>query len=118
MDADFGSDDWSDEFTREEMLEQHAHRLEEECRMLNEELSRYRKNMAKLIDMHGTASGDCEKLRIALAAAKADISRLHNDTYERGRTIGALKAILSQRDSVMRQFGVPEDYFGSPRTDL
>ncbi|WP_296258449.1 MULTISPECIES: hypothetical protein [unclassified Pseudomonas] len=118
MEADYGIDDWPDEFTREEMLEQHAHLLEEECRMFNEELSRYRKNMAKLIDMHAEASVERDKLRAELAAANAHISRMNNEAYERGRTIGALKGILSQREAVMRQFNVPQVYFGSPLTEL
>ena len=61
MDADYGIDEWPDGFTREEILEQHAHLLEEECRMLNEELSRYRKNMAKLIDMQSGVSAERDK---------------------------------------------------------
>ncbi len=80
MDIDYEADDRPDEFTREEMLEQHAHLLEEECRMLNEELSRYRKNMAKLIDMHNTASIQRDKLRAELTAANDHISRLNIET--------------------------------------
>lgn len=118
MDADYGIDEWPDEFTREEMLEQHAHLLEEECRMLNEELSRYRKNMAKLVGMHSDISVERDKLRAELTAANTYIAELRNDSYERGRTIGALKTILTQRDAVMRQFQIPEDYFGSPWINL
>lgn len=50
------------EFTWEEM----SRPLTEECHMLQKELSRYRKNMAKLIDMHNDAAAERDKLRIEL----------------------------------------------------
>ena len=58
--------DWPDEFTREEMLEQQSRLLIEECRMLQTDLSRYRKNMAKLIDMHNDMAAERDMLRAQL----------------------------------------------------
>ena len=58
--------EWPDEFTREEMLEQQSHLLTEECQMVKKELSRYRKDLAKLVDMHSVVSAERDKLRAEL----------------------------------------------------
>ncbi|WP_431746547.1 hypothetical protein [Pseudomonas sp.] len=58
--------EWPDEFTREEMLEQQSRLLTQECHMLQKELSRYRKNMAKLIDMHNDMTVERDMLRAQL----------------------------------------------------
>lgn len=96
MDIDIGVNEWPIEYTREEMLEHHAHLLEEENHLLQKVRDRYRRNMAKLIGMHDTATNERYKLTIALAQTQKQISELNNRFYEDGRKVGALKNILSQ----------------------
>lgn len=66
MDSTSKIDEWSAEFTREEILKQHVHLIEEENRLLQDELSRYRKNMPKLVDMHNDVTVVRDKLRAEL----------------------------------------------------
>ena len=61
--------EWPDEFTREEMLEQQSRLLIEELRLLQDEVSRQRKNIAKLIDMNSEVTKERDALRIDLAKA-------------------------------------------------
>jgi hypothetical protein len=63
MDIDTETDYWPDEFTREEMLEQQSLLLIEECRTLQVDLSRCRKNIAMLIDMNIALAAQRDRLR-------------------------------------------------------
>jgi regulator of replication initiation timing len=110
--------EWPDEFTREEMLEQQSRLLIEEIRMVQQELSRYRKNMAKLIDMLNDVTVDRDTLRKRLERADARISNLQTDTYESSRIIGSLERILAQREAVMRTHNIPQQFFGEPWTSV
>ncbi|WP_346829450.1 hypothetical protein ABDX87_20065 [Pseudomonas abietaniphila] len=66
MGIDADKDCWTDEFTREEMLEQQSRLLIEECRTLQVDLSRCRKNIAMLIDMNIALASQRDQLRAEL----------------------------------------------------
>lgn len=110
--------EWPDEFTREEMIEQQSRLLVEECRMLQEELSRYRKNLAQMIDLHAEVSTERDRLRSRHAELSNHIDELRGEPAQRNDKIAALQIILAQRESVMRQYKVPEVYFGSTPYDV
>ncbi|WP_338134204.1 hypothetical protein [Pseudomonas viridiflava] len=75
MDTDI-ADDWAYNPTEEQMIRQRAHIVNEENRLLRSEVSRYRQHLAKMIDMHSTASAEREKLSTKLKAADSRISDL------------------------------------------
>lgn len=56
------------------MIEQQSHLLAEERHMLQRDLSRYRKNMAKLIDMHEAVTAERGPLRITLKENETRLS--------------------------------------------
>lgn len=103
--------EWPDEFTREEMIEQQSRLLIEECHLLQKEVRRYQKNIAKLVDINTEVTVERDKLRAELAAAKAVISQLNADSYEQSREIHSLKMIKDQRDAVLREHKVPGYYY-------
>lgn len=88
--------EWPDEFTREEMLEQQSRLLIEECHMLQKELSRYRKNLAKLVDMHSTVTTERDKLRTALAHTQARLSDCLRENSAISNRIGGLEGCRDQ----------------------
>lgn len=92
--------DWPDEFTREEMLEQHARLLEEECRMFQKALSRYRKNMAKLIDMHSDVSAERDKLRAELKETATRLSDTLRENSALANRIGGLESCREQLEEI------------------
>jgi regulator of replication initiation timing len=106
--------DWPDEFTREEMLEQQSLLLIEECRALQEEVSRHRKNLAQLIDINSEVTAERDKLRKQKAELDQHLEDLRLESHQRSDRIASLQLILAQREAVMRQYKVPEVYFGSP----
>ncbi|SDI54790.1 hypothetical protein [Pseudomonas abietaniphila] len=103
--------EWPDEFTREEMLEQQSRLLIEELRLLQDEVSRQRKNIAKLVDMNGEATKEREAARADLAKAKETITRLNTESCEQSREVRTLKAQLNQHKAVMREHKIPGYYF-------
>jgi len=105
--------EWPDEFTREEMLEQQSNLLIEECRMLQDEVSRYRQNLAKLIDMNATVTSERDNLRKTLGAAERRVSELIADKYEQSRRIGSLQSIIDQHKMLLREHKVPGHYVES-----
>lgn len=110
-------EEWADEFSREEMLEQQSRLLIEEVRLLQEDLTRYRTNVAKLVDMNAEVTRERDKLRTELTAAKWQISKLNVAACENWKRFNTLQRTLTQRDEVMRQHGVPEHYFGTPASE-
>lgn len=111
--ADSEAASWPDEFTREEMIEQQNILLLEECRMLQEDLTRYRQHLAKVIDMHASVTIERDELAAAVKKMTAEISRQNIQGSEYWRQIDSMKRVLHQRETVMRQYGVPEHYFGA-----
>lgn len=103
--------EWPDEFTREEMLEQQSRLLIEECRLLQDEVSRHRKNIAKLIDINNEVTKEREGLRTDLAIAKEAIARLTTESFEQSREVRSLKANIEQHRAVMREHKIPGYYF-------
>jgi hypothetical protein len=71
--------EWPDLFTREEMLEHQSRLLIEECHLLQKELSRQRKNIAKLIGMHADATLERDKLRRLLSRTESQLFKRHED---------------------------------------
>jgi len=103
--------EWPDEFTREEMLEQQSRLLIEECHLLQLEVSRYRQNIAKLIDMNATVTAERDKLEKSLAEAEATVSRLFTEAYGHSREIGSIERVPDQHRAVMRNHKIPGYYF-------
>lgn len=109
--------EWPDEFTREEMLEQQSHLLIEECRALQEEVSRHRKNLAQLVDINTQVTAERDNLRKQKAELDQHLEDLRQEASQRSNRIASLQLILAQRDAVMRQFKVPEVFFGTTHSD-
>lgn len=103
--------EWPDEFTREEMLEQQSRLLIEELRLLQDEVSRQRKNIAKLVDMNSEVTKEREAARADLLKAKETITRLNAESYEQSREIASLKLKVSQREAVLREHKVPGHFY-------
>ncbi|MDD1967543.1 BREX-1 system adenine-specific DNA-methyltransferase PglX [Pseudomonas putida] len=110
--------EWPDEFTREEMLEQQSHLLIEECRALQEEVSRHRKNLAQLVDINAEVTAERDKLRKQKAELDQYLDELRQENNQRSDKIASLQLILIQRDAVMRQYKVPEVFFGTTHSDV
>ncbi|WP_296254913.1 MULTISPECIES: hypothetical protein [unclassified Pseudomonas] len=83
--------EWPNEFTREEMLEQQSRLLIEECHMLQKELSRYRKNLAKMIDMHNEVTIERDKLRVDLKQTEARLSGCLLELSSLGNRVAGLE---------------------------
>lgn len=92
--------EWPDEFTREEMLEQQSRLLIEECHMLQKELSRYRKNMAKLIDMHKDVTIERDQLRITLKETETRLSDCLRENSSMGNRINGLENCRQQLEDL------------------
>jgi chromosome segregation ATPase len=92
--------EWPDEFTREEMLEQQSHLLIEECHMLQKELSRYRKNMAKLIGMHAEANDERDKLRAQLKKTELQLSDCRRESSALGNRVAGLESCRDQLEAI------------------
>ncbi|TDV60108.1 hypothetical protein [Pseudomonas sp. LP_7_YM] len=92
--------EWPDEFTREEMLEQQSRLLIQECHMLQKDLSRYRQNQAKLIDMHNEVTLERDKLRIALKETEARLSDCLRENASMGNRIGGLENSRQQLEDL------------------
>jgi len=75
MDTTPEASEWPDEFTREEMLEQQNVLLIEECRMLQEDLTRYRQNLAKMVDLNAVATTERDRLRRQLDEHISELSK-------------------------------------------
>lgn len=94
--------EWPDEFTREEMLEQQSHLLTEECQMVKKELSRYRKNLEKLVDMHSVVSVERDKLRAELIQTKSRLSDCLLENSSLNNRIGGLESCRDQMAAIHR----------------
>ena len=92
--------EWPDEFTREEMLEQQSLLLIEECHMLQKELSRCRKNMEKLVDLHDKVSIERDKIREEFMQTSARLSDcLHENSFLKNE-IGGLRECREQLEAI------------------
>jgi len=111
--SDSEADSWPDEFTREEMIEQQNILLLAECRMLQGDLTRYRQNLAKVVDMHAAVTIERDKLAADVKKMTAEISRQNIQCSEYWRQIDSMKRVLHQRETVMREHGVPDRYLGT-----
>ncbi len=96
MDIDYDAENWLLSPTPEEMQRQHTHLVEEECRLLQEELSRYRQNTAKLVEMHGELTAERNTLRTQLAEANTRLSDCLRSAAEDWKEISSLKSIAYQ----------------------
>lgn len=92
--------EWPDEFTREEMLEHQSHLLIEECHMLQKELSRYRKNMAKLIGMHAQVNDERDKLRAQLKKTELLLSDCRRESSALGNRVAGLESCRDQLEAI------------------
>lgn len=92
--------EWPDEFTREEMLEHQSHLLIEECHMLQKELSRYRKNLAKLIGMHAQVNDERDKLRVQLKKTELQLSDCRRESSALGNRVAGLESCRDQLEAI------------------
>ena len=74
------------------MLEQQSRLLIDECQMVKRELSRSRKNLAKLIDMHSTVSAERDKLRTELTRTQKRLSDCLLENALMSNRIGGLES--------------------------
>ncbi|UZS69260.1 hypothetical protein [Pseudomonas syringae] len=105
--------DWPDEFTREEMLEQQSHLLIEECHLLQKELSRYRKNMARLIHMHAEANRERDNLRIQLRRVEIQLSDCRRESSALGNRVAGLESCRDQLEAIHKSQRISLDYSGT-----
>lgn len=99
MDAEVETE-WPCDFTREEMLEQQSRLLIEECHMLQKELSRYRKSMAKLIGMHADVALERDKLRARLRKIEVQLSDCQRDKSALGNRVAGLESCREQLEAI------------------
>ncbi|MGA3679548.1 hypothetical protein [Pseudomonas graminis] len=99
MDAEVEAE-WPDGFTREEMLEQQSRLLVEECHMLQKELSRYRKNMAKLIGMHADVALERDQLRARLRKIEVQLSNRQRDKSALCNRVAGLESCRDQLEAM------------------
>jgi regulator of replication initiation timing len=112
MDTTPEASEWPDEFIREEMLEQQNVLLIEECRMLQEDLTRYRQNLAKMVDQNAIVTAERDRLRRQLDEHISELSKMRLSACEDWKSINRMKRVIAQRDELLRQFKVPEQYLG------
>lgn len=99
MDAEVETE-WPDGFTREEMLEQQSRLLVEECHMLQKELSRYRKNIAKLIGMHADVAVERDTLRAQLRKIEVQLSDCQREKSALGNRVAGLQSCREQLEAI------------------
>lgn len=99
MDAEVETE-WPDGFTREEMLEQQSRLLVEECHMLQKELSRYRKNLAKLVGMHADAAAERDQLRARLRKIEVQLSDCQREKSALGNRVAGLESCREQLEAM------------------
>lgn len=92
--------EWPDPFTREEMLEQQSRLLIEECHMLQKELSRYRKNLAKLISMHSDVTLERVNLRAQLKRTEIQLSDCRRESSALGNRVAGLESCRDQLEAI------------------
>ncbi|ODJ91655.1 hypothetical protein BB779_06250 [Pseudomonas viridiflava] len=111
MDTDI-ADDWAYNPTEEQMIRQRAHIVSEENRLLRSEVSRYRQHLAKMIDMHSTASAEREKLSTKLKAADSRISDLLRNASDSWGQIDSLKRIIDHHRQLLRTADISPEKWG------
>ena len=92
--------EWPDGFTREEMLEQQSRLLVEECHMLRKELSRYRKNMAKLIGMHSDRTLERDQFRAQLRKVEIQLSDCQREKSTIGNRVAGMESCREQLEAI------------------
>ncbi|AVI85584.1 MULTISPECIES: hypothetical protein [Pseudomonas syringae group] len=105
MDIDV-ADDWPYNPTEEQMIRQHAHLINEENRLLRDEVARYRQHLAKLIDMHNTASVERDRLALKLRETESRVSDLLRSAAESWGKINSQQYVIDQHRTVMREAGI------------
>ncbi|MCF8979998.1 MULTISPECIES: hypothetical protein [Pseudomonas syringae group] len=111
MDTDI-ADDWAYNPTEEQMIRQRAHIVSEENRLLRSEVSLYRQHLAKMIDMHSTASAEREKLSTKLKAADSRISDLLRNASDSWGQIDSLKRIIDHHRQLLRTSDISPEKWG------
>ncbi|MCD5996520.1 hypothetical protein KDX38_23300 [Pseudomonas sp. CDFA 602] len=95
------AEDWPGSPSEHDMLRQHAHLISEENRLLQAEVTRYRKNLAKLIDMHNEASLERDRLRLKVRELESRVSQLLLDASNSWKEIHSLKGVIDQHRSLL-----------------
>ncbi|SHM46677.1 hypothetical protein SAMN05216593_10149 [Pseudomonas asturiensis] len=111
MDIDV-ADDWPYNPTEEQMIRQHAHLINEENRLLRDEVARYRQHLAKLIDMHNTASVERDRLSVKLRDAESRVSDLLRKAADSWGKINSQQYVINQHREVMREAGIGPESWG------
>lgn len=102
MTIEYDAENWPDNPTREEMMRQHIHLLEEECRLFQLELNRYRKNLAKLIDIHTDVTIERDKIRAELKQTEARLSDCLRENSSLSNRIGGLEGCRDQLEEIYK----------------
>lgn len=92
--------EWPDEFTREEMLEQQSRLLIEECHLLQREVSRYQKNVAKLIDLNAEVTIERDRLRSELRQSQKHLSDCYVENSLLGNRVAGLERCRKQLEEM------------------
>lgn len=95
--------EWPGEFTREEILEQQSRLLIEERHLLEKELSRYRKNMAKLIGMYTELKLERDDLRAQLRETERHLSDSRRESSALGNRVAGLESCRDQLEAIHKE---------------
>lgn len=106
------ADDWPYNPTEEEMIRQHAHLVSEENRLLSAEVARYRNHLAKVIDMHNTASVERDRHALKLREAESRVSDLLRSAADAWGKINTQQYVIDQHRAVMREAGISPERWG------
>lgn len=82
------------------MLEQQSRLLVEECHLLQRELDRCRKNLAKLIDMHNVVSTERDRLRADLAKTTTRLSDCFRESSMLENRLAGLEKCREQLQAI------------------
>ncbi|WP_122518146.1 hypothetical protein [Pseudomonas viridiflava] len=92
---------------------QHAHLVSEENRLLRAEVARYRNHLAKVIDMHNTASVERDRLALKLRETESRVSDLLRSAADSWGKINSQQYVIDQHRAVMREAGISPERWGA-----
>lgn len=96
------ANEWGCDYTREEMLEQQSRLLIQECHLLQRDLARCRKNLAKLIEMHTCVSIERDRLRGNLKITEAQLSDCLREKALLGNRVAGLEGCRDQLNAILK----------------
>jgi len=82
------------------MLEQQSRLLIEECHLLQKKVSRYRKNIAKLVDLNAEVTIERDSLRSELRHSQKRLSDCHVENSLLGNRVAGLERCRKQLEEL------------------